>query len=272
MKKRILFMLAVSLMSCSTDSPWRLTQDIGSIVIDSTETSSFEFFLPGTGTFEFMQNSTRSTKQNNLETLVRIRDNNEDIERVNFEMYLFRSTSFTAQNLDFKANVGIPKDSSFTVLATNGKVRIQEDNFHISRFSDQNDLNGSYSGLVRVFRVEATNDESDGNGDDGSNDATEPSEEDSTVEVTEDLFNVLGSIDVNNNLFLLSSEETAIFSAITGAFTTSEVNVFIGQAEKDNSSFDLTGVSEESISIGEDSSITYNLTFNDNGTAKNLTI
>lgn len=308
--KKILFLgiVVIVFVACSTDSPFKLTEDIGSISIDLRDTVRFSYFLPGTGTFEFTQSSARSKEKNNLETMVRIKDNSGDSSIINFELYVFDNEDFTNNSLDFNANASVKKQNDeYTLLASKGEAKINDNNFHLAQFSEEQiDLSGSYSGTVRVFieneedmsgegdtsdgtsgedeedseegdgqddSTDEDNDDSgDGNGEDDSEDVedeTQDGEEDqNNTETTLEIFNVIGNIDLNNTLFLLSTQDDTEFTTLSGILLNSSSPIFAGKFKKDTTSQDITGTFDDS-SQGR---IVLQIEFTANTETKNLSI
>ncbi len=305
MKKSILLVMVKIMVACSNDNGQGLTEGIGSIPLELRDTTNFSYFLPGTGTFEFQQNSVRSTQVNTIETKVRIKNKESDSEPVSFELFLFKNANFSGANLDFAAEASIPKqEEGYVLLFSNGTIKMANHNFHLARFSEEEtSTSGKYSGTVRVFSIDgaengdgqddSTDGNDDGSGEGGSEETDdetgdnpqdgeeengeentdesldedeEGQEEQTASETTLDIFNVIGNIDVDNNLFLLSTKEGAEFNTLSGVLLTTSNPEFAGNFDKDSSK-SLTGTFQTSAE-----EVVIQLSVDENGESKNLTI
>ena len=255
MKKSILLMFAIVIVACSTENPWKLTEDIGTIPIESNDSVSFSYFLPGTGTFEFLQNFERGTTANDIETKLRIQDNDTVLKMTQIEIMVFASDDFSSTTLDFAEKISINiNDPDNTTISSNGRVFLDSTNFYISQFSDSA-LSDRFQGIAKVSIEQSA--DADGN---------------EQPDRVEELFNVFGNINKENQLFLLSLEGNSKFSSLNGTFST-EDQLFFGEAFKANDTFSIKAQETSSLTISTDTTqIGFNLLITEDNITKKLTL
>ena len=255
MKRIILLMLVIGLGACSNDGDaWKLTDNIGSIPIELRDSVTFSYFLPGTGTFEFKQRFERDIKASDVETHLKILNNDIGKRSQEMEIMVFDGAKFSNEALDFVEDFSITiNDTIYTKISSKGGALIDSTNFYVSLF-DESGISGKYSGTAKIL-VEQPQ---DANGDD-------------QPDKVEGLLNVFGNANADNRLFLLIKESEAIFANISGNFSTEE-QLFFGEAVKDEDTFELKPQNSNGLSMPTDSTLQYNLLFTKDNVEKKLQI
>ncbi|MEM8508714.1 MAG: hypothetical protein AAF717_12830 [Bacteroidota bacterium] len=256
MKKIFLVIVAIILSACSNDGDaWKLTDSIGSIPVVLNDSTTFSYFVPGTGTFVFKQTFERGTTANDIQTELRIRDNDTVLKMTKMEIMVFDSDNFSNTTLDFLENFTITiNDPKNTTISSNGKVFLDSTNFYISQFSDSA-LSGSFQGIAKISEEQSV----DANGNE-------------QPDKIEELFNVFGNINEENQLFLLSIESNAKFSSLSGTFSI-EDQLFFGKAFKDNDTLNIKAQETNALVISTDTTqVDYNLLITEDNITKKLVL
>ncbi|MEM9680911.1 MAG: hypothetical protein AAF901_11370, partial [Bacteroidota bacterium] len=212
--KKVLLLLCLCPLFCL----FNCTEEIGSFAFTEVETREFSVSNPEIGTFNFKQEYSPGTTINNVMTSVKLVSSMNNNTVIPFEVITFKDSSKTYNNIAFtKRDTIRVNQGGYKVLDTESGSLLSTDQTLLSVFDPSDDitnLSGHYEGTCKVIQ--------------GSN--------------VEDIFNVYGNIDINNNLLLLSMQGGVSIDYIRGFYipTTGE---FSGTAFKDETS--LGNISNE---------------------------